>query len=445
MTYYDDEDDNGQNPPPPAGRPAPRAEFRADPSFSPRAGYPQATPPQPHPQGEPNPMDEYVQPQRHAAPPPLTAQASAPPPPPPPQTPGPETYVDPAAAGYRAPAQDPYADPQYQQAYQQGPAAQQAQEAYYQEYEQQHAGYYQTAAPRRRNLLNIGVIAGAVIVFGGIIFYAYNQGMRAGTESVAPILRADTAPTKIRPEQPGGMEVPHQDKLVYDRLNPANNAPPGEVERLLPPPEAPMERPRADAVEPPEEMPMAEEGEGAVSALREPPPDEVARQAPMAPAPVPTYAPPVTAPAPPQQQPLPTPKPAQPQPQQLLPQQQTPAPKPVTQALVAPPPATTVPKPAPAPVAPTSPVATAPKPATGGPAVRIQVAAVDSEAKAAAEWQRLQRKFGGELGGLSMRTVRVELPKGIFYRIQGGPVDEARAKQICAAMSAQGAGCSIVR
>ncbi|MGQ3049024.1 MAG: SPOR domain-containing protein [Niveispirillum sp.] len=444
MTYYDDddEDDNGQNPPPPAGRPAPRAEFRADPSFSPRAGYPQATPPQPHPQGEPNPMDEYVQPQRQAAPPPLTAQASAPPPPPP-QAPGPETYVDPAAAGYRAPAQDPYADPQYQQGYQQGPAAQQAQEAYYQEYEQQHAGYYQAATPRRRNLLNIGVIAGAVIVFGGIIFYAYNQGMRAGTESVAPILRADTAPTKIRPEQPGGMEVPHQDKLVYDRLNPANNAPPGEVERLLPPPEAPMERPRADAVEPSEEMPMAEEGEGAVAALREPPPDELARQAPMAPAPVPTYAPPVATQAPQQQQPVPAPKPAQQQqPQQLLPQQQSPPPKPVTQALVAPPPAPVAPKPAPTPAAP---AAAAPKPATGGPAVRIQVAAVDSEAKAAAEWQRLQRKFGGELGGLSMRTVRVELPKGIFYRIQGGPVDEARAKQICAAMSAQGAGCSIVR
>lgn len=432
MTYHDDEDDNGQNPPPPAGRPAPRAEFRADPSFSPRAGYPQATPPQPHPQGDPNPMDEYVQPQRQAAPPPLTAQAAAPPPPP--QAPVPETYVDPAAAGYRAPAQDPYADPQYQQGYHQGPAAQQAQEAYYQEYEQQHAGYYQAAAPRRRNLLNIGVIAGAVIVFGGIIFYAYNQGMRAGTESVAPILRADTAPTKIRPEQPGGMEVPHQDKLVYDRLNPASNAPPGEVERLLPPPETPMERPRADAVEPAEELPMAEEGEGAVSALREPPPEEGTRQAPMAPAPVPTYAPPVAAPAPQQ-------------PQQLLPQQQTP-PKPVTQALVAPPPASVAPKPVPsaaaAPVA-VPPVAATAKPATGGPAVRVQVAAVDSEAKAAAEWQRLQRKFAGELGGMSMRTVRVQLPKGIFYRIQGGPVDEARAKQICAAMAAQGAGCSIVR
>lgn len=429
MTYYDDEDDNGQNPPPPAGRPAPRAEFRADPSFSPRAGYqpPQPQTPPPHPQAEPSPMDDYVEPQRHAAPPPLSAQPAPPPP-----APSADAYADPAAAGYRAQAQDPYADPNYQQGYQQGPAAQQAQDAYYQDYEQQHSGYYQATPPRRRNLLNIGIFAGAIIVFGGIIFYAYNQGMRAGTESVAPILRADTSPTKIRPEQPGGLEVPHQDKLVYDRLNPANSAPPGEVERLLPPPEAPMERPRAAMTETAEDMPMAEAGEGAVAAMREPPPEEPAEQ-PPAPQPVPSYAPPVATPAPapaqvPQRQPVQTPAPAPQQPQQLLPQQQQVPAKT----------ATVTPAPAPAAVAPA-------KPATGGPAVRVQVAAVDAESKAAAEWQRLQRKFGGELGGLPMRTVRVQLPKGIFYRIQGGPVDEARAKQICAAMAAQGAGCTIVR
>ncbi|MBP7337038.1 SPOR domain-containing protein [Niveispirillum sp.] len=440
MTYYDDEDDKGQNPPPPAGRPAPRAEFRADPSFSPRAGYPPAPQPpqqpqQQHPQAEPSPMDDYVQPQRHVPPPPpLSAQ----PVPPPQQQPAPDTYADPAAAGYRAQAQDPQADPHYQQGYPTGPAAQQAQDAYYQDYEQQYPGYHNPAPPRRRNLLNIGVFAGAIIVFGGIIFYAYNQGMRAGTESVAPILRADSSPTKIRPEQPGGMEVPHQDKLVYDRLNPSGSTPPGEVERLLPPPESPMERPRADMVEPAEDMPMAEEGEGAVAAMREAPAEEPAYQ-PPAPQPVPTYAPPVAtpAPAPPQQQPVPAPVPAPQPPQQLLPQQPA-----QTRPAVAPPPVAAAPKPAPTP-APA--VAAQAKPATGGPAVRVQVAAVDAEGKAAAEWQRLQRKFAGELGGLPMRTVRVQLPKGIFYRIQGGPVDEARAKQICAAMAAQGAGCSIVR
>ncbi|OYQ32817.1 hypothetical protein CHU95_18905 [Niveispirillum lacus] len=427
MTYYDDEDDKGQNPPPAAGRPASRGDFRADPSFSPRAVSPPPHPP--HPQAAPSPMDDYVQPQRPAAPPPLSAH------PLPPVSPA-ETFIDPAAAGYRAPAQDPYADPAYQSGYAQGPAAQQAQDAYYQDYEQQHPGYYQAELPRRRNLLNIGVIAGAVIVFGGIIFYAYNQGMRAGTESVAPILRADTSPTKIRPEQPGGMEVPHQDKLVYDRLNPANSTPPGEVERLLPPPEAPMDRPRSDMAEPSEELPLAEEGEGAVAALRDAVPEESGYQ--PAPQPIPTYAPPVAAPVPnPAPVPLPPPQRSVQAPPVVAPPQPVPAPA------IAPPPAATM-APKPAVTAPPAAGGSA-KPTAGGASVRIQVAAVDAESKATAEWQRLQRKFAGELGGLSMRTVRVQLPKGIFYRIQGGPVDEARAKQICAAMTAQGAGCSIVR
>lgn len=380
MTYHDDEDDHAQPRAVPPGQAAPRGDFRADPSLNPRAGYPA-----------------------------LTAGGGYAPPPPPVE---PEpVYVDPATSAYRQPAAEPSQDA-HGYAYPPGQSPQQAQDAYYQGYEQQYA-----APPRRRNLMNIGIFAGAIIVFGGIIFYAYNQGMRAGTESVAPILRADTSPTKIRPEQPGGMEVPHQDKLVYDRLNPNGAAAPGEVERLLPPPEAPMERPRA-AVPADEMMPLAEEGEGQVGAL--PPTDEPV--SPMAPPPQPL---------PQQQQPVPTYAPPLPQPQQ---QQATNSQTP--QSLLPP-----APRPA------TPPAATPPavKPATGGAVVRIQVAAVDSEAKAATEWQRLQRKFPADLGGMSMRTVRVQLPKGIFYRIQGGPVDEARAKQICATMAVQGAGCSIVR
>lgn len=406
MTYYDDEEENGQQPPRPAQRPGPRGEFRADPSFSPRAGYNQPPPPD---------DDGHVQPQ------PGHPQAE------------PDAYADPAAAGYRQsappPPPDPYgADPQ-QQAYggfAQGSSAQQAQDAYYQEYEQQHYGqHYQDEPPRRRNLVNIGVFAGAILVFGGIIFYAYNQGMRAGTESVAPILRADENPTKIRPEQPGGMQVPHQDKLIYDRLNPSGNRAPGEVERLLPPPEAPMERPRAEEAYPPEQaMPMAEEGEGQVANLL--PPQE------SPPTPAPTYAPPQV---PPQQQPVQRPAVPLPQPAQ---QQASGAPVPLTPPAVAP-----APRPAAPPPAATTP-APAPRPAGTGN-VRVQVAAVDSEAKATAEWQRLQRKFPAELGSLSMRTTRVELPRGTFFRIQAGPMDEAQARQICAALSAQGAGCTLVR
>jgi hypothetical protein len=52
-----------------------------------------------------------------------------------------------------------------------------------------------------------------------------------------PAITADPAPFKVRPENPGGMMIPHQDKLVYGRLSPDASQP---VERLLPPPEQPM-------------------------------------------------------------------------------------------------------------------------------------------------------------------------------------------------------------
>lgn len=437
MSYQDDEEEGGlHNPADPAGqeRPRPqsglRADFRADPAWNGRGGAPR--PPEPS----------------------LTADYASPPAPPPPShdpNAGYEAdYVEPArgpsTAGYRAPAPDPY------QARGQPQPPVYADDGYDDGYYDGQQGYAEPPA-KRRGIINAAIVAGGLAVFGGIIFYAYNQGMRAGTESVAPILRADASPTKVKPEQPGGLEVPHQDRLVYDRLNPSANGDEGEVERLLPPPETPMERPRAEAEPPAEEpmMPMAEEGEGELAGGRHaaapepvlPPPQQPVTQQP-------SYKP--TAPA---SQPTPTPAPVQQnaappahaggtpattataRPQQLVPPAPVAPPKPAPQVAQAPVAAPPVPKPAPAP----APAATT---ATGS--VRLQVAAVDSEAKAAAEWSRLQRKFPGELGGLSMRTVRVDLgPKGIFYRIQGGPVDEARAKQICTALAAQGAGCVLVR
>ncbi len=49
-----------------------------------------------------------------------------------------------------------------------------------------------------------------------------------------PLIRADFGPVKVRPEKPGGMEVPDRDKLVYQRMQ--SGAPEPRVERLLPPP-----------------------------------------------------------------------------------------------------------------------------------------------------------------------------------------------------------------
>ncbi|MBB6251274.1 SPOR domain-containing protein [Nitrospirillum iridis] len=290
-------------------------------------------------------------------------------------------------------------------------------------------------APRRRGLLSLGVVVAAVGSFGALIYFVYTQGQRAGTEAVAPIIHADPGPTKVKPETPGGMEVPNQDRLIYDRLRGENKTEPG-VERLLPPPEAPMERPKAPP--PP------------VVADPPSPPAPAAAPAQTAPASAPTVQPPtvlpptVLPPAPAETRPVapaaqPAAKPAVP-----------PAPSPQTTAVTAPPTSLVPPAPKPAdkpvekPVPPPPPAA-APV-AAGGGTVKLQFASIPSEGQAQTELQRIQRKHAAVLGGLSLRLVKADLgAKGIYYRVQSGPVDEAQAKRICEAVKAAKDGCIPVR
>jgi hypothetical protein len=97
-------------------------------------------------------------------------------------------------------------------------------------------------ASRFRGLI-AGLVAVVVVgVFAGGLWFAYQQGLRHGGGSTGaadvPLIRADERPTKLKPENPGGMEVPDRDKLIYTQKRPT-------VEHLLPPPEKPMPRPTA--------------------------------------------------------------------------------------------------------------------------------------------------------------------------------------------------------
>jgi hypothetical protein len=82
------------------------------------------------------------------------------------------------------------------------------------------------------------LIAAAAV---GVMWFAYVLGTHhpAGPGSGdVPLIRADERPTKIKPDRPGGMEIPDRDKLIY------SERPDGmTTEKLLPPPEAPMSRP----------------------------------------------------------------------------------------------------------------------------------------------------------------------------------------------------------
>jgi hypothetical protein len=97
--------------------------------------------------------------------------------------------------------------------------------------------------PRRRlpaTVLTVVVMA----VFAGGLWFVYQQVPRhtagTGAGDAVPLIRADDKPTKIKPDQPGGMAIPDQNASIYNE-KPGTPA----VEKLLPPPEQPMPRPVA--------------------------------------------------------------------------------------------------------------------------------------------------------------------------------------------------------
>ena len=88
-------------------------------------------------------------------------------------------------------------------------------------------------------MITIAGIGGLVM----LVLYGSQESNLSGGSSVIPIISARDGPTKLRPEKPGGMEIYHQDKNVYNRIDPT--AKQLKVEKLLPPPDPAMLKPGA--------------------------------------------------------------------------------------------------------------------------------------------------------------------------------------------------------
>jgi hypothetical protein len=71
----------------------------------------------------------------------------------------------------------------------------------------------------------------------------------------------------------------------------------------------------------------------------------------------------------------------------------------------------------------------------------VQLGAFGSEASADREWQRLQERFGPQLGGLSPRIVVASSNSGQFYRLQAAAAGEAQARAICDSLKEQSQAC----
>jgi hypothetical protein len=71
----------------------------------------------------------------------------------------------------------------------------------------------------------------------------------------------------------------------------------------------------------------------------------------------------------------------------------------------------------------------------------VQLGAFGSPASADREWQRLQGRFGAQLGGLSPRIVPASTAAGQLYRLQVAAAGEAQARAICDTLKEQSQAC----
>jgi hypothetical protein len=85
--------------------------------------------------------------------------------------------------------------------------------------------------------LCIGIGAGAWAFFALIIPSISDDGKTV-------YIQADKSPIKTTPDQPGGMEIPHQDKLVFNAVNQGSKT---GTDRLAPAPEQPIYSNQASA------------------------------------------------------------------------------------------------------------------------------------------------------------------------------------------------------
>ena len=254
---------------------------------------------------------------------------------------------------------------------------------------------------RRGQILTIMVSIAAIASFGSVVWWAHNQDVKSGGRGLEPlVVQAPTTPSRIKPENAGGLVPPNQDKEVYNRIAPG--AVPIQPEKLLPA----ATNPKLPA-------------NGLLPAPAAPKPPEA--EATKTPTPLQPAAPAATAGGGP-----------------------TPPPPGATTPATASTPATTDVKPGTTETGPSiaSLIDNISGP-TGG--WRVQVASVKNEDVAKSTWARLQSAHGDVMASLRMQAVRVDLgDKGVWYRVQAGPLDEKQAQSVCSTLKTRKTDCVAV-
>jgi cell division septation protein DedD len=302
---------------------------------------------------------------------------------------------------------------------------------------------------RSRSAFMVGSALLGAIALGGALAFAYKQSGGGLSGEQPPLVTADSRPVKELPDQPGGKEFPHKNKLIYDRLQ---NGDEPESERLVPRQEnvaVPALPPSADGPAPVASTDFGNPttqavggAEPAVASIDDAsaeggprkvktmvvrpdgsmaaPPEEAAAEAPAAAEAAPQAA--AAAGAAPQAAPAAPPAaPAAPQaaeaPQQVA-------------ALPAPPPEAK-PKPAAQPAAATPAAATK---------YVVQVGSKKNQTDALASFADMQQKYPKLLASYRPMVQKADLgAKGVWYRLRIGPiVDKTAATKLCSQLKSQG-------
>jgi hypothetical protein len=248
------------------------------------------------------------------------------------------------------------------------------------------------------NTKRLALIAGGI---GGTLLLLVGGWSLVGRHhGGVPVVEADSGPLRVKPANPGGLQVAGQDESIL-----GSGGGNDKQAALAPAPEVPalqalraQERQAATPA-----SPSAAAQPGALDAAQ-------SAEAPQ--------ADPPQAPAP-----APAPKVAVLEPVKPSPTINA---KPVTTAAAKP-----------APVAkPAAPVS--------GRGAQVQLAALASEQGAKLEWQRLVKKDPDLFGGRTPSVLRVEREGKVFWRLRtGGFTDMAQASSFCERMKSRGAGCSV--
>ena len=313
----------------------------------------------------------------------------------------------------------------------------------------------ETQPPRRWSGAMMAVLA--VVAFGGVVWFAYKWGLDSGYRDEIPTMTADLRPIKVKPENPGGLVVPNQDKLVLHQSDEGAEQP---VERLLSEPEVPVPLEPTEGAGPEiaSITPTKKEEAESLAASGEAAEEAATEAAPAAPEPAAEQT--VAAVA--------TPEPAAPAAEPEAAPASQPKPEQTQAAAAQQIEAST------APAAGSAPAAGAASGQAGGAsgassggggaaaggsqpaAVQvaaiqkgdyvIQLASVTSSDAANKEWSRLQKTFPGLLGDMSLSVQEATVKGTQYHRVQTGPFpSRATAQDMCAQIKAKQQACIVQR